>query len=162
MTDSVETDAPDYKYANGKPATALQRRFAEWLQSDEVGYNPATAKSKADAFAEGVRYAVALRIPYQASDHNRQATAVERAERQEARVAAAAEREEARAARAASKEETAEEPKPKPKPVKAAAARKGKAAAPAPTPAAAPAPTRRPAARRAPARAAAPAADAPF
>ncbi len=55
-----------------KPATALQERFAEWIKA-EVGYDPSAAKSKAEAFAEGVRLATATRMVFQASDSNREA-----------------------------------------------------------------------------------------
>lgn len=169
MTDVVEQE-PDYTYQNGVAPTALQARFAAWLQSDAVGYDPSQAKSKKEAFEEGVRYAVALRIPYQASEHNKLATEEERAQRQQekeereaAKAKAKAEREAAAAAKAAPVEQTAA-------PVKAAKAAKSAAkktaATPAPTPAAAPTPTRaaprRAAPRRAPAAAAATLAEAPF
>lgn len=168
MTDAVETEEyvePDYKAALTKTATSLQARFAEWLQGDEVGYNPAAAKTKKDAFEEGVRLGVALRIPYQASEHNRAATAEEKAEREAERQRAKQERDAAKAAREAATP-AEEAPAPAPKPAKsAAAARKAAKAAPAGTPATAPA-APRPAARRAPARRpatpAATAGDAPF
>lgn len=147
-TEEVE-EALDYTYANGKPATPLQARFAEWLMGEEVGYDPEAEESKTDAFKEGVRYAVALRIPYQASDHNRAATAEEREERQLARAKAVQEREERRLAKLREAEEAlaakkaaadaapeaTEETKPAPK-----------KSAPAATPAA------KPAAKRAPVR----------
>lgn len=171
MTDAEQE--PDYTYALGQAPTSLQRRFADFIMSEEVGYNPATAKSKEEAFREGVRMAVQLRIPFQASATNREATEQERLERQEAKAVEKAEKErlraeqqEARAAKQAAKaakasaSEEAEEVEEAPKPTKTAA--KGKAAKPAAsTPAAAPA-ARRPAARRAPARATATAGDAPF
>lgn len=169
MTDTVEQDE-DYTYQNGVEPTPLQARFADWLMSDAVGYSPATAKSKEEAFREGVRYAVALRIPYQASAHNKEATERERIERQEAKALAAKEREEKRAAKAAAKAASAEEPTEQPAPAATKPAKRtagGKKATPAPVaPATAPAATR-PAPRRAPRRAgtaAAPAAsaEAPF
>jgi hypothetical protein len=141
---------PDYTLVLGKAPTALQRRMAEWIRSGEVGYDPNTAKSKLEAFNEGVRIAVAHRMTYQASAHNREATAVEKAERAQSREAAAAQREADREARAAARAATpAEAPVETPavaKPKKAPAKK-----APAAPPAAAPA-TTRPAPRRAPAR----------
>jgi hypothetical protein len=71
----------DYTGYASKAATPLQQDFAEWLLSDEVGYDPSAAKTKRDAFEEGVRLAVALRIPFQASDFNRERTADRRSQR---------------------------------------------------------------------------------
>ena len=173
---SDENEELDYTYVIGQAPTSLQRRFADFIMSDEVGYSPASAKTKEEAFREGVRMAVALRIPFQASDTNRRATQEEREDRAAARAQAAEEREALKAQRAAEREAKAAakaaEPEPeaaaeKPakvaKPAKTAAARK--AATPAATPAAAPASTRpaprRAAPRRAAAATAAPA-DAPF
>lgn len=166
MPETNEELEPDYTYALGKEATSLQRRFADFIISDEVGYSPASAKTKEEAFREGVRMAVALRIPFQASTTNREATAEERETRNAEREQEAAERERARAERAAKPkaepEETTTDPVPKKAPAKKAAAKKA-APAPASTPATAPA-APRPAARRAPARkaTAAAATDAPF
>ena len=151
MTDVAEETVPDYKRPLGKAPTSLQARFAEWLMGDEVGYSPASAKTKQEAFEEGVRLAVALRIPFQASDFNREATAVER----EAKAAERIEREAAKEAAAAA--EPQEAPAPKTAPAKKAAAKK---AAPAKAAAPAPAPAKAAPARRAPARRAAPAATA--
>lgn len=170
MTNAPETEEIDYTYALGQEPTSLQRRFADFILSEEVGYDVSKAKSKEEAFREGVRMAVQLRIPFQASAINREATEQERLERAAAKEKllaakqeAAAAKQEAAAAKAASKsapvEDSTEET---PKPTKRAGSTKAKAA-PAPTPAAAPAPARRPAARRAPARAAAATSgDAPF
>jgi hypothetical protein len=72
-----------------KPATALQERFAEWIVS-EVGYNPAAAKTKLEAFQEGVRIATATRMVFQASPFNREANATAAAQRASARKAAEA------------------------------------------------------------------------
>lgn len=169
MTNAPEAEEIDYTYALGQEATSLQRRFADFILSEEVGYDVSKAKTKEEAFREGVRMAVQLRIPFQASATNREATEQERLERAaakekqtEAKEQAKAAKQEAAAAKASAKstpvEEAAEEA---PKPTKRAGTSKAKPAAPAPTPAAAPA-ARRPAARRAPARAAATAPDAPF
>lgn len=66
----------------GKAPTTLQARFADWLHT-EVGYDPNAAKSKAEAFKEGVRLATATRMVFQASDYNRAARAEEQANRPE-------------------------------------------------------------------------------
>jgi hypothetical protein len=147
-----------------KPATTLQSRFAEYIKT-EVGYDPATAKTKAEAFAEGVRLATATRMIFQASDFNREATAAERS-----------------AKALAAEAETPAEPKPA-KPAKTAPVKKAKAApapvvetqddtdedaaeeateTPAPAPAKKAAPAKRAPARRAPARVATSEAKAPF
>lgn len=149
MTDVAETE-PDYKSYLDKAPTILQERFAGWLQGDEVGYNPAGAKTKQAAFEEGVRLAVALRMLFQASDFNRAENARVKAENEAKR--------EASAAAAAN----APDPEPVPAaPVKAAKAAKKAAPAKAARPGtpeskeaaapAAPVATRAPA-RRAPAR----------
>lgn len=86
-----------------KPATDLQERFAEWIK-DSVGYNPAEAKNKDEAFREGVRIATATRMVFQASAENKKATKARRAER-----AAAAEAAEDEAPKAKGKKATAAE-----------------------------------------------------
>lgn len=76
----------DYEAYKTKAPTDLQERFVPWL-TDKVGIDPnSDFKSKAHAFAEGVRLAVALRIPFQASDENRAATEQARANREQARA----------------------------------------------------------------------------
>lgn len=67
------------RYASLAP-TPLQERFGPWIM-EKTGYDPATAKSKQEAFLAGVRLAVALRIPFQASPENKSAAAQLRAER---------------------------------------------------------------------------------
>jgi outer membrane biosynthesis protein TonB len=138
-----ENEVIDFTDYAGKSATALQARFAEWLMGEQVGYDPAKAKTKSEAFAEGVRLAVALRIPFQASPFNREANAASRAE-------AAKAREE----RAAAEPEEAPKPAPvaKKAPAKKAAAKAAPAAAPVETAEETPAPKAKPAPRRAPAR----------
>ena len=139
----------------GKEATKLQARFSTWIQ-EYVGYNPVTAKTKLEAFQEGVRIATATRMVFQASDYNREANAAERQANAEAR----AERE-AAAEEAAKAAEPAPAKAAPPKAAKKAPAKKAPAkAAAAPAAAAEPA-VRRPA-RRAPAAAAAGTSDAPF
>lgn len=139
------TDEKDYTEYADKPATDLQERFVPWLL-DKTGYNPATAKTKADAFAAGVRLSVYLRIPFQASPENREATLTARQARAEEAALAAKEREDAKAAKAAEREKAAADRKAAAE--EKAAAKAAKAAAgkapeptpePAPTPAAAPA-----------------------
>jgi hypothetical protein len=138
---SDELEYGDYR---DKAPTPLQERFVPWLV-EKTGYNPAAAKTKQEAFEAGVRLAVSLRIPFQASPENREATealrkereeemAAARARREEERAKAKAEREEAAAQRAAAKEEaaqakaakaaakTAPEPAPEPEPAPAAKA----------------------------------------
>lgn len=66
-------------YLNKKP-TDLQERFADWLlEEDIVGYDPAKAKTKEEAFREGVRLATAMRMIFQASPENRAANAERKA-----------------------------------------------------------------------------------
>src|SRR5688572_11199144 len=110
------SDEKDYTVFADKPATPLQEDFAEWIP-EVTGYDPAAAKSKQAAFDAGVRLAVSLRIPYQASDHNktrtaemRAANAKERAERA-AKVKAKAKAAEAEVADAEETEEAAAPPK---------------------------------------------------
>jgi hypothetical protein len=147
MTEATAETTIDYPKYLEKAPTALQERFAGWLQSEAVGYDPSKAKSKVEAFEEGVRLAVALRIPFQASDFNREANAASQAENAKKRAAAKEVKEKAATEAPAPAEEA--------KPAKKAAAKKA-----APAPAAAPK-AARPAARRAPARKPAPAASAP-
>lgn len=64
-----------------KPPTDLQYRFAEWIR-DQVGYDPTKAKTKEDAFNEGVRLGTALRMIFQASPENQQVLEDRRAERE--------------------------------------------------------------------------------
>jgi hypothetical protein len=175
MTDAVaeeEYEEMDYTTVLGKSPTSLQARMAEWIRSEEVGYDPNAAKSKMEAFNEGVRIAVAHRMNYQASTHNKEATAIEREERAAEKARATAEREAAKAAKAAERETAAaaapveETPAAKPakatRPAKATKAAKAAPATPATAPPATRAPARRAPARRAPAAAASTPADAPF
>lgn len=138
-----------------KPPTSLQARFGDYIK-DEVGYDPAAAKTKEQAFRDGVRLATSLRMVFQASAFNREARKEEQSER-----ASAAPAPRAKAA-----------PKAKPTPAETATpavAKKAgkKAAAPVPTAEeqteeeeVQAAPTAKRAARRAPARRSAPAANA--
>lgn len=159
-TETAERETVDPTIYLDKPATALQERFATWIK-EEVGYNPAGAKTKEDAFQAGVRIATATRMVFQASDFNRRANAESQEANRLAREAAAAEK--AAAAKAAPAAAPAPKAAAAPKPAKAAAKKAAPKAAPAAAeeaPAPAPRPTRRPARRTA---AAAPVTDeAPF
>jgi len=101
----------DYTVYLEKAPTDLQKRFAEWLMDEDiVGYDPSKAKTKQEAFEEGVRLATAMRMVFQASPENRAAN------------------EERKAARADESEEEPAKPAKKAAPAKKAVK---KAAAPA-------------------------------
>lgn len=106
----------DYK---ALPPTNLQARFVGWIQ-DKVGYEPTKAKTKAEAFAEGVRLAVALRMPFQASDENQKVLAQRRAEKNGGAAKKAEETPRKTRKKAASEVEAEETPKKKAKKAKAA------------------------------------------
>lgn len=59
----------DYTVYADKPPTDLQERFTDWIL-DKTEYDPASEKTKKEAFAEGVRLGVALRMKFQASPEN--------------------------------------------------------------------------------------------
>lgn len=122
---------PDFSVYLEKAPTATQEHFHEWIL-DKTGLDPATFKTKALAFAEGVRIGTALRGIHQASPENQERLA----EAREASAAAKAEKESA------------------PKPAKAGPAVAPAKAAPAKTAAkAAPAKKAAPAAEAAPVKA---------
>ena len=73
----MASKTPQYAAAAEKPATDLQARFVPWLV-EKTGYDPSNS-SPEEAFAEGVKLAVALRMTFQASDENKQATQDRRA-----------------------------------------------------------------------------------
>jgi hypothetical protein len=52
-----------------KPPTPLQAHLADWLL-EKTEYDPARAKSKADAFRRGVQLSAALRMEHQKSPEN--------------------------------------------------------------------------------------------
>lgn len=57
-----------------KAPTSLQERYADWLLDETiVGYDPSKAKTKEEAFREGVRLATAMRMIFQASPENKAA-----------------------------------------------------------------------------------------
>lgn len=107
-----------------KPATSTQQRFADWLQGT-VGYSPAGARTKADAFLDGVRLAVGMRILFQNSEESQKALAQSRAEKNGGAPTKKAKAEEApvkkaRAKKAAAEVETEVEETPKKKAKKTA------------------------------------------
>jgi hypothetical protein len=69
----------DYTRYLDKEPTDLQARFGEWLV-DKVGVKFGTKKEEA-AFLEGVRLATALRMPFQRSPENQEASPMVRANR---------------------------------------------------------------------------------
>lgn len=119
MTQATETEI-DYPSYLDKAPTDLQARFAIFIQ-EKTGLDPNSFKTKPQAFEEGVRLGVALRMAFQASPENREATERRRQERNQA-----AEQDEAPAAEA---------PAPR--------GRRGAKAAPAPEPAAPAVPAKR-------------------
>lgn len=98
---------PDFTRYLDKPMTSTQEHFHDWVLT-KTGYDPATAKTKAASFAEGIRIGTALRGAHQASPENQDRLA------------------EAKAAREAAE---AEEATPVAKPTKAAKATPAAAAA---------------------------------
>lgn len=76
-----ETAEMDLEVYLTKAATDLQERFADWLK-DTVGYDPSKAKTKDEAFNEGVRLATALRMAFQRSDENQEVLNARREERE--------------------------------------------------------------------------------
>jgi hypothetical protein len=131
---------PDFAAIVAKPPTALQEHFHTWVL-EKTEYDPAKAKTKAEAFAEGIRIGTALRGVHQASPENQERLAEAKAAREAA--AAVAEPKPAKAAAKAAPAKAA---------AKAAPAKK--AAAP---PAEAPQATKRAPAKKAPGRKATPA-----
>lgn len=109
MAKQEVVDEYDYtKYLDKEP-TDLQERFGAWL-IDKVGVKFGTKKEEA-AFLEGVRLATALRMPFQRSPENQEASPMVRANR----TAAAPKKSTAKksTSRAADAEEDEEETTPK-------------------------------------------------
>lgn len=111
---AAEVDEYDYtKYADKEP-TDLQERFGNWIL-DKVGVSFGT-KKETDAFKEGVRLATALRMPFQRSPENQEASPMVRANRTGATSKLKKAEEDARPAKAKKSvrrqatEESAEEP----------------------------------------------------
>lgn len=92
MPPRTKTKAPepeqgkDYSDYIEKAATPTQARMIEWLQGDDVGYDPTTAKTKAEAFAMGAKLVFALRMEFQRSPFNQDAIEERRAELEEAKA----------------------------------------------------------------------------
>lgn len=102
-------EAEDFSPYLEKGPTDLQARFTDWLKGEAVGYDPATAKTKAEAFAEGVRLATALRMKFQASPENQEELEARRLAKEEEQQAKSSKRKSpARKTRKAK----AEEPEP--------------------------------------------------
>jgi hypothetical protein len=79
MAKAAAEDELDYtKYLDKEP-TDLQARFGDWIL-DKVGVEFGT-KKETDAFREGVRVATALRMPFQRSPENQEASPMVRANR---------------------------------------------------------------------------------
>jgi hypothetical protein len=72
---------PDFAKIVAKPTSPLQEHFHDWVL-EKTGYDPATAKTKAAAFAEGIRLGTALRGIHQASPENQERIAESRAARE--------------------------------------------------------------------------------
>jgi len=67
-----EVHGKDYASYIEKAATPTQERMIEWLQSEDVGYDPSTAKTKAEAFFMGAKLVFALRMEFQRSPFNQE------------------------------------------------------------------------------------------
>jgi hypothetical protein len=76
-TSKAEEEQDFTGYAEKEP-TDLQTRFTDWIP-EVTGFDPNGCKSKAAAFAEGVRLAVSLRMPFQRSPENQELLAERRA-----------------------------------------------------------------------------------
>lgn len=135
------------KYLTAKP-TALMDHIEQWIK-DMTGFDPSQARTKADAFAMGVRLTVALRNHHQESEENQTRLAENRQAANERDKAAIAKREARLSMGVAPRgrlpktvaEDKAAEPAPEPK----RRGRPKKEAQPAPEPVAeeTPAPKRR-------------------
>lgn len=107
-------EGKDYSTYIEKSPTPTQARMIDWLKGDEVGYDPATAKTKAEAFEMGAKLVFALRMEFQRSAFNQEAIADRRAELEDAKAETqAAAPKKTRVTRAA-KAKAAEEPEPEP------------------------------------------------
>lgn len=105
----TETGERDYSAYKHQPPTDLQSRFADWLiEKLDLEFTSGAAEK---GFREGVRLAVALRIPFQASPENQAHRAQRAAEREERE-----EQEEAPKAKAAKVAKAAKKARPAPEP----------------------------------------------
>lgn len=59
---------PDYSHLLEKEPTEYHEAFTEWLQSPEVGFNPADTKNRAAAFLMGVSLGTSARSDFQQSE----------------------------------------------------------------------------------------------
>lgn len=71
MTKADAEIEKDYTVYVDKDPTDLQTRMTDWVL-DKTGYDPAKAKTKAQAFADGIKLGVALRMEFQASPENQE------------------------------------------------------------------------------------------
>jgi hypothetical protein len=107
-------EGKDYSAYIDKAPTPTQARMIDWLKGEEVGYDPSTAKTKAEAFEMGAKLVFALRMEFQRSAFNQEAIADRRAELEDAKAETqAAAPKKTRVTRAA-KAKAAEEPEPEP------------------------------------------------
>lgn len=146
-----EGTEPDYTPYKDKEATQLHKEFAAWVV-EKTGYDPAAAKSKAQAYLDGIRLGATLRMSHQASPENQASIARRKEEALARQTERAAAKPEPKPKKAVDGEATAEKPAPARRPNKAA-----KAAPPAEAPVTAAAKP-----RRRPVKATAGAAEAPF
>lgn len=78
-------EAVDYSAYVNKAATPFQARYHDWVL-ESCDLDPNGLKSKAAAFAMGMRLAIALYATYQKSPENQEARAEEKAEREAAAI----------------------------------------------------------------------------
>ena len=85
---SKAEEEQDFSGYVDKAPTELQERFTAWIP-EVTGFDPNGCKSKSAAFAEGVRLAVSLRMPFQRSPENQELLAERRAAAEQAEEPAA-------------------------------------------------------------------------
>lgn len=77
-----KSETKDFAAYVEKTPTPTQQHFVDWVQ-EVTGYDPAKARTKADAFAMGARLCFVLRMDHQRSEENQERLAAARAEREE-------------------------------------------------------------------------------
>jgi hypothetical protein len=126
----AKSEAKDYTAYVDKAPTALQEHITDWLQ-EVTEYDPTKARTKAEAFAMGVKLTVALRMEHQKSEANQERLAALRTDDAPAKAKAkkkAAKKAEEAAEELEEAEEEAEEEAPAPKRARKGAPRPAKAA----------------------------------